>query len=55
MKDFQKTLKLYGGKFNPDIFDGCEENNEVVDLRDVAFQLADRSQYREATVRMLCI
>lgn len=55
MKDFKKALKFYGGKINPDLFDGCEVNNEVVDLRDIAFLLADRPQYLEARVRMICI
>ena len=53
MKDLQEVLKLYGAKFNPDIFDGCEPNGEVVDLRDVAFMLADVPERREARVRML--
>lgn len=55
MKDSNKTLKFYGGKINLDLFDDCEVNNEVVDLRDVAFLLADKPQKREARVRMLCV
>jgi hypothetical protein len=48
MKDFQKLLNY---KTYDDLFDGVEPNGEVVDLRDVAFLLADKPRYRKSIVQ----
>lgn len=48
MKDLQKALNY---KTYDDLFDGFEPKSEVVDLKDVAFLLADKPRYRKSIVQ----